>query len=341
MKIRSRSPLRLGLAGGGTDLEDYYVKYTGHVLNSTINQYTYCTIIPTSDRQITFISNDLTNEISVKSCENLAINHKSKLQQAVYNRIVQDYTKKPLSLKLFTFSDAPPGSGLGGSSSLVVAMIKAYSEWLDLSLEKEEIATLAYNIERKDLNLDGGKQDQYAATYGGINFIQFMSNKTFVYPVNLPSSKLNELESSIFLGYSGISRDSNKIISDQNKSLKKNNKSTLEAMHSLKEDADKIYDTLLYGSIHEIASIIRESWVNKQKTSNKITNSLINNIIDFAYSNGALACKVSGAGGGGYILFMCDPINKANLIKALRNVNISIVKFSFTKHGVESWKVMT
>jgi D-glycero-alpha-D-manno-heptose-7-phosphate kinase len=183
MIFRSRAPLRLGLAGGGTDVSPYSDLYGGAVLNATISMYAYATIEPRDDGKIVFNSIDRSKRLEFESKEFLEIDGNLDLLKGVYNRIVKDFAKKPLSFELTTYVDAPPGSGLGSSSTLVVAIIGAFAEWLNLPLGEYDIAHLAYEIERKDLGMAGGKQDQYAATFGGFNFIRYCLMKLKNYKI--------------------------------------------------------------------------------------------------------------------------------------------------------------
>ena len=193
--IRSQTPLRLGLAGGGTDINLYCDTYTGYVLNATISLFVHCTLIEREDGKIIFDSPDTDGYCEYESTLSLENDGKLDIFKAVYNRIVKDYVKKPLSFSLHTYSDVPSGSGLGGSSTLVVGMLKAYAEWLNLPLGEYEIAKLAYEIEREDLGIVGGAQDQYAATFGGFNFMEFYADKrVIVNPLRIRNYIVSELE---------------------------------------------------------------------------------------------------------------------------------------------------
>ena len=217
MLIRTKAPLRLGLAGGGTDVSPYCDEYGGMILNATIDMHTFCTLEPRDDGQIIFEAKDLDHYFKTEACGQIEIDGSMDLHKGVYNRIVKDFNHgKPLALKMTTFSDAPPGSGLGTSSTIVVAMVYAYMEWLKLPLGDYDVAHLAYEIERIDLGLHGGKQDQYASTFGGFNFIEFWKNdRVIVNPLRIKNRIIDELELSMVLYYSGVSRESAKIINEQ------------------------------------------------------------------------------------------------------------------------------
>ncbi len=215
-------------------------------------------------------------------------------------RIVKQFNNnKPLSFKMITFSDAPAGSGLGSSSTLVVAILKAFEEWLNLPLGKYDLAHLAYEIERVDVGLSGGKQDQYAATFGGFNFIEFYAgDRVIVNPLRIKNRIINELENSIILYYTGISRESAKIIDEQSKNVKEKNLISLQAMHELKANALIIKEALLKGDIKKFANYLGKSWEVKKRIATIISNKYLDMVCVIAIEAGAYAAKVSGAGGG-------------------------------------------
>lgn len=350
MKIRSRAPLRIGLAGGGTDLESYSSQFGGVVLNSTIGMYAYCTIIPTDDNMIKIYSYDNKNNLETESVPYLPIeSDKLILHKGVYNRIVKEYNNgKPLSFIMSTSNDAPIGSGLGTSSTMVVAILEAFNAWLNLGLTDYQKAELAYEIERKDLALAGGKQDQYAAVFGGYNLMEFKKDgQTIVNSLRLDKNRINELECSLLLYYSGQSRKSadvqlvltNNIISNQIENTQKKDSSTIDAMKSLKENAYLMKDYILTGRLDNFAQCLRDGWEAKKKTSSIVSNKNLEETINYAMGNGAEAVKVSGAGGGGFLMLYCDPINRQKLINAMEKLPGKVYPVKFSKSGAESWKI--
>ena len=222
MIIRSKAPLRLGLAGGGSDVSPYCDIYGGCVLNATIDLYAYCTLRPTCNNgQILIYSIDRNEKYETTSKKKLVIDGTLDLHKGVYNRLIEDFDLESLAFELYTYSDAPAGSGLGSSSTVVVAILQAFVDWLNLPLGEYDIAQLAYNIERKDIGLSGGKQDQYAATFGGFNFMEFYDNdRVIVNPLKIKEKNIYELEASMLLFNSGVSRSSSVIIDDQKNILK-------------------------------------------------------------------------------------------------------------------------
>jgi D-glycero-alpha-D-manno-heptose-7-phosphate kinase len=340
MIIRSKAPLRLGLAGGGSDLSPYSNLYGGHILNATINLYAYCTIVDRKDNRIEFIASDIAKkEIHDKSIR-IETNGELDLHKGVYNRIISDFELEPLSFSMTTYSDAPPGSGLGSSSTMIVAMVKAFTEWLNLPLGEYEIAHLAYKIERKDLKLSGGKQDQYAATFGGFNFMEFHDNeRVIINPLRIKRWIVDEMELSIILYYTGASRSSATIIDEQVRNTSSGQQTAIDAMHSIKKSSTDMKEALLKGDIDTFASILGQSWENKKRMANSITNPQINNIFDVALNAGAKTGKVSGAGGGGYIIFVVNPVKRMDVIKALKKLNGVVTNFQFSEGGCHSWKI--
>jgi len=340
MIFRSCSPLRLGLAGGGTDVSPYSDIYGGAVLNATISMYAYATIEPRNDGKIILNAIDRKERIELESVENLKLNGKLDLLKGVYNRIVKDFTKGPLSFELYTYVDAPPGSGLGSSSTLVVAIIGAFAEWLQLPLGEYDIAHLAYEIERKDLGMAGGKQDQYAATFGGFNFMEFYDNdKVIVNPLRIKPEVINELQFNLLLYYTGTSRLSSKINESQVKNVKRKKEKSIEAMHKLKEQAILMKEAILKGKLDEIGEILDLGWQYKKQMAEGITNPVIDEIYETAKKAGATGGKISGAGGGGFMMFYCPKNTRYKVMEALQKFGGEFRKFQFTKHGLETWRV--
>lgn len=339
MIIRSKAPLRLGFAGGGTDVSPYCDDYGGYILNATIDMYAYCTIEATDTGTVCFRAEDRNERAEFSSIPRLDLNGTLDLHKGVYNRIVEDYNGgRPLSFVMTTYSDAPAGSGLGSSSTVVVAMVAAFVEWLNLPLGEYDMASLAYRIERLDLGLAGGRQDQYAATFGGFNFMEFYrDDRVVVNPLRIKDATVNEIESSLVLYYSGASRESAAIIGEQIDNARAGSKAAVSAMHRVKSNALAMKENLLRGNIAEFARCLTASWESKKGMASSISNAAIEEVLAFAKNNGATAGKVSGAGGGGYIMFMADPANRLALARALSGLGGKVVSVHFERSGVQSW----
>jgi GHMP kinase, N-terminal domain protein len=340
MIIRSKAPLRLGLAGGGSDVSPYSDTYGGLVLNATINLYAYCTIEETDDDRIIINSYDNDFKGSYPSTKELKIDGRASLVKGVYNRVIRNFKLNPLSFKITTYNDAPVGSGLGTSSTMVVCILKAFVEWLSLPLGDYEISRLAYEIERLDLQLSGGKQDQYAAAFGGFNYMEFLSNDlVIVNPLKVKRWIVDELEASTILYYTGASRSSAKIIDEQKKNTASQREDIIQSMHKIKQGANDMKQALLKGEISTMAQLLKTAWENKKKQSVYITSPIIDEAMSVAQTAGAMAGKVSGAGGGGFIMFIVSPIEKKMVEKALSKLRGFVVPFSFTDGGAHGWRI--
>lgn len=337
---RSRAPLRLGLAGGGTDLSPYSDLYGGVILNVTIDRYAFASLALGNDGQVLLRANDLNIEES-HSIGRLSTDSGLRLHRAVYNRIVQQFfPNTPPALTLATSIEAPAGSGLGSSSALVVAMVEVFREAFNLPLGQYDVAHLAFEIERIDLGLDGGKQDQYAAAFGGMNFIEFLSgDRVIVNPLRVKRAILCELESSIVVCFSGQSRASDVIIRDQIVAATQNSGKALGGLHALKQDAIEMKQALLAGDIRSMAEILDRSWASKKSTAESVSNPVIEKLYSVGRASGARGGKVSGAGGGGFMMFIADPDSKPSLIRALAAAGGTPDKIVFTHTGVESWMI--
>ncbi|MGT2505973.1 GHMP family kinase ATP-binding protein [Cupriavidus basilensis] len=320
--VRARAPLRLGLAGGGTDVSPYSDDFGGLVLNVTIDKFAYATIAPRDDDQVELIAADSKRSWVGPCTPVLQRVDGLDLHVGVYNRIVKDFNQgQPLPISITTHSEAPPGSGLGSSSTMVVALVHAFCELLSLPLGEYEIAHLAYEIERMDLDMAGGKQDQYAAAFGGLNFMEFYGDRVIVNPLRIKANIKAELESSLVLFYTGVSRESAKIIAQQTAHVKSGEQKSLNALHAVKEEAIRMKEAILKGDFDGFADSMRTGWESKKKMADSITNASIDEVYDAAIAAGALAGKVSGAGGGGFMMFFVDPARRPDVMRTLAGFN--------------------
>lgn len=340
MIIRSKAPLRLGLAGGGTDVSPFSDIYGGCILNTTISLFAYCDIIPRNDNRIVMITEDRGERFESESMKELPLDGNLDILKAIYNRVVKDFDLPPLSFELHTFVDAPAGSGLGTSSTLVVAVLGAFVQWLRLPLAEYDIAALAYSIERIDLRLAGGKQDQYAATFGGFNFMEFYAeNKVIVNPLRIKESIMNELSRNLVLFYTSTSRSSADIIERQQKNVVANNTQSIEAMQQLKKQAVLMKEALLRNELDKIGDILNLGWEYKRQMAKGISTDLFEDVYKAALNAGARGGKISGAGGGGYIFFYCPDCVRYKVIEALSNFGGKVRRFEFTKQGLQTWQI--
>ena len=340
MIYRSKAPLRIGLAGGGTDVSPYCDLYGGAILNATLSLYAHATIEPLEEKKIIVEAIDRNEREEYAWNLELPINGKLDLLKGVYNRVVKDYGMKGSGFHLSTYVDAPAGSGLGTSSTLVVAVIGAFTEMMRLPLGEYDMAHYAYEIERKDLGLAGGRQDQYAATFGGVNFMEFYGDdKVIVNPLRVKEQHLFELENNLLLYYTSTSRESAKIISLQSRNVTDKKESSIGAMHDLKQQAQMMKEALLRGRLNEIGEILDFGFQKKKEMAEGISNTLMEDIYDAAKKAGATGGKISGAGGGGFMISYCPANTKFKVIKALEGFGGSHRNYQFVEHGLKTWSV--
>jgi D-glycero-alpha-D-manno-heptose-7-phosphate kinase len=338
MIVRSKAPLRIGLAGGGTDVSPYSDLFGGAILNASINLYAYASIEPLATNTIEFVIDGQNQQVVFDTAKELPITEGFELFIGVYNRIIKQFNLSPLSFRLTSYIEAPQGSGLGTSSTIVVSILGAFTEWLQLPLGKYDIARLAYEIERVDLKMSGGKQDQYAATFGGINFMEFLANdKVIVNPLQLKQNSWQELECTLLLFYTATQRLSATIIEEQVKNVNEKNEKSIDAMHHLKAQAIQMKEALLKGDIKGVGTILHNGWEHKKQMAKSISNPLIDSIYQTALANGATGGKISGAGGGGFMFFLCPNVSKIKVAKALEQFSGHIQPFQFTNEGLVTW----
>src|SRR5882672_4764740 len=335
MIYRSKAPLRIGLAGGGTDVSPYSDLYGGAILNATVSLYAYANIEITDGEEVHFESIDYKTKQIIRKGSPVEFNGVLDLHKGVYDRIRKQYPGMPAGFKLSTFVDAPAGSGLGTSSTLVVAIVGAFTEMLKLPLGEYDIAHLAYEIERNDLKMAGGKQDQYAATFGGVNYMEFFGEeKVIVNPLRVKQQYLFELENNLLLYYTATSRESAKIIEKQSRNVINKQDKSIEAMHQLKQQSQMMKEALLKGRLNEIGEILDFGFRQKRQMAEGISNPLMEEIYEAAKKAGATGGKISGAGGGGFMTFYCPGNTKYPVIKNLEKFGGRHRRYQFVEHGL-------
>ncbi|MBA3827887.1 MAG: dehydrogenase [Taibaiella sp.] len=340
MIYRSKAPLRIGLAGGGTDVSPYCDLFGGAILNATISLYAYASIEPMPQEVIIIEAIDRTDKATYPLSSTLPIDGHLALAKGVYNRIVSQYGPVPSGFKLTSYVDAPAGSGLGTSSTLVVALIGAFAEWLKLPLGEYDIAHMAFEVERIELAMAGGKQDQYAATFGGVNFMEFYKDDTvIVNPLRIKKQYLYELENNLLLYFTATSRLSSTIIEAQSKNVTDNNTVSIEAMHQLKEQSRMMKEALLKGKLNDIGPILDFGFKHKKRMAAGISNDLMDELYDTALKAGATGGKITGAGGGGYMMFYCPGNSNYYVRQALARYGGTFNNYQFTDRGLATWSV--
>jgi D-glycero-alpha-D-manno-heptose-7-phosphate kinase len=339
--FRARAPLRLGLAGGGTDVSPYCDTFGGYVLNATIDRYAYAVIKTLDEPSVRFIATDLQAEETIPADGVIEISGRLALHKAVYSYMVRHFNGgRHLPVELSTFCDAPSGSGLGSSSTLVVVMIRAFVELLNIPLDDYSVANLAHRIERVECGLQGGRQDQYSASFGGFNFMEFYAeDRTVVNPLRIKNWVICELEASLVLFFTGVSRESAHIIADQSGNVKSGSADAIEAMHGLKREALLMKECLLRGDFPGLVESIRLGWLNKKRSAKTVSNPAIDATYDAAIEAGALAGKVSGAGGGGFMWFFVPSERRMSVIRTLTGLGGHVSNCHFTKNGAQAWRL--
>ena len=335
----------MALAGGGTDLEPYWKEYGGVVLNATIDQYAYCKIEPyeccRKETHWVFKSIDLGIEerrdfYSSDFMEYAYTQGSLKLLINTYQYLTYKLKREPV--KITTYVEAPPGSGLGSSSALVVALVAAITEYYGLPMGEYDIAEDAVEIERKICDLPGGKQDQFAAAFGGFNFIEFLQDgRAIVNPLRLNYKTQNMMELNTVLYYVGKPRKDSRVIENTSEGLK-NSETVLNATHKIKEACINYKRSLLTGDFDRISELMETYWRNKLETNPHVASPEILDSYNFALQNGATAAKISGAGGGGHMVLFTEFEKRHQLISALEGREGRVVPFKFVKHGVDVWR---
>ena len=330
--FRARAPLRLSFCGGGTDVSPYPEEHGGLVLSASINHYAYGSLRPRRDSRVTLASLDYDVVAKYDHPRRMRFDGNLDLIKAVVRSF-----KVRRGADLWVHSDAPPGSGLGSSSTLVVALIGVMSEWLRQPLSSYEVAELAYRIERVDMRLAGGRQDQYAAAFGGFNFIEFHRDSTLVNALRVRPEVITELEYRLLLCYMGQTRQSAQIIERQVESYREGKSTTVEALHRLKAETLEMKRALLTGDIDAMGELLHQAWENKKQLDHAISNSHVDRLYQLARQQGAIGGKMPGAGGGGYFLFLTRFDRKHRVAAALERQGGQVVPFNFENRGLTTW----
>ncbi len=335
MIIRSKVPLRISFGGGGTDVSPYKDEKGGVVLSATIDKYAYGSLRTNEERKLTVHSLDYDIVAKYQLDDEITYDGELDLVKAVWKNMCQSSQQ---GCDFFIHSDAPPGSGLGSSSTMVVALIGLVMHWQKLPLTNYEIAELAYQIERVELAIKGGMQDQYAATFGGFNFIEFGADKVIVNPLRIDRNTINELEYHLLLCYTGRTRLSANIIDTQVSNYQKRDDDVMEAMEKIKESAIQLKNALLQNRLNDFGALLHEAWVQKKRMAKQITNPHIDELYEVARKHGALGGKILGAGGGGYLLLYCEFDKKHIVAREVEKLGGQVVGFTFETRGLQTWR---
>lgn len=339
--VRARAPLRLGFAGGGTDVSPYADLFGGAVMNATISHHVYATIEWLHDKHAVFESHDLQLRACYPAGGELPMDGTLDLAKAVYNRVCRDFLGgRGLPLRIATQSEAPAGTGLGSSSTLVVAILQGLAELLGLPLSEYDLAHLAFVIERQDMALQGGRQDQYAAVFGGFNFMEFRGkDEVIVNPLRIKASVINELQAQTVLCFVGVSRESATIIQEQARNVSAGAAKPIEAMHRVKAAAMEMKEALLRGDLDALAATLSSGWASKRETAAGISTSRIECAMELALRSGARAGKVSGAGGGGVIMLLAPVERRHQLMATLAAAGYRVETCHYSAEGATAWRI--
>ena len=334
--IRTKAPLRISFAGGGTDVPPYPEREGGCVLNATIDHYAWGSLRPRDDGRIRIESLDLGVSLDCSVDKELEFDGQLDLVKATFVRL---QAQNSSGFAVFLHSDAPPGSGLGSSSALIVGLVGLVKEFKSLPLTEYEVTQLAYLIERQDLRIQGGHQDQYASSFGGFNFIEFCGDRVIVNPLRIHQDTVNELEHNLLLCYTGTTRRSDRIIEDQTKRFEEKQEGTLRALREQKQLATDMKNALLSRRLDDFGDLLHSAWESKKKLSPRISNNWIDEMYETARQSGALGGKITGAGGGGYMLLYCQFEKKHKVAEALKQLGASPAEFAFESRGLQTWRI--
>jgi D-glycero-alpha-D-manno-heptose-7-phosphate kinase len=336
MLIRAKAPLRISLAGGGTDVPPFPEREGGCVLSATINKYAYGTLRPIKGNQIRIESVDFGLAVHYAGRDQLVYDGKLDLVKAAIRKLQEENST---GFELFLRTDVPPGSGLGSSSSLMVIVVGLLKELRNLPLTDYEVAHLAYVLERKEVGIEGGLQDQYAATFGGCNFIEFQDDQVIVNPLRLSQDVVNELEHNLLLCYTGRTHVSAGIIKDQVARYERGEEANVEGLRRQKALAVEMKNLLLRRKLREFGERLGEAWEFKKKMSPRISNAQIDELYAEARQAGAIGGKLSGAGGGGFMIFYCEFEKKHRVASVLAKMGCQVSDFTFDFHGLQTWRL--
>jgi D-glycero-alpha-D-manno-heptose-7-phosphate kinase len=336
MLIRAKAPLRISFAGGGTDVPPFPAQEGGLVLNATINRYAYGTVRPRSDDNIQIDSHDYGLSTQFAASEWPVFDGKLDLAKAAIRRLAGGESR---GFDLLLHSNAPPGSGLGSSSAMMVTLIGALAEFRSLPLTDYELAELAHSIEREELGIKGGRQDQYAATFGGFNFIELSGDRVVVNPLRVAPDAMLELEHNLLLCYTGTTRKSDHIIEDQTARFEERDADALAGLRAQKELAVEMKNALLQRRLRDFGELLHTAWEAKKRMSTRISNARIDELYEEARKTGAIGGKVTGAGGGGYVLLYCRYDRKHAVAERMIELGATVDEFAFEASGLRTWRV--
>ena len=324
----ARAPVRISLAGGGTDLPAYYEPYGGVVLNTTINKYFYVFLNISSETGLQITSSDYRTFYRHEIQEPLIWDGDLRVPRAILSHFGVKH-----GLNMFLASEIPPGTGLGSSSTVTVAIIKAVSTALKQNLDQKQLAELACFMELEKLGAPIGKQDQYAAAFGGLNWIEFGQDGVQVEPLDLSREIRDRLEYNLLLFFTGSFRSASDILEEQTESSQKQDERVMEALHKVKKMAYQVRDCIRQGDLGTFGELLHQNWVQKKRFAKGVSNPKIDKVYKLARKNGALGGKITGAGGGGFLMLYCEPAHQQAVTLALEREGLNRMDYHFDRQG--------
>ena len=334
--VRARAPLRVSFAGGGTDVPPFPEDEGGLILSATIARYAHATLQPRDDRQISLESLDFGLSVDFGMDEPMLFDGRLDLVKSAIARFLD---RENTGFDLYLHSSAPPGSGLGSSSAMIVALVGLLQNHYRMTMTDYEIAHVAHVLEREDLGISGGLQDHYAATFGGFNYLELSGDHVVVNPLRIGPDTISELEHNLLLCYTGRTRLSDHIIDDQTERYRRGDDEAVDGLRMQKRLAQEMKDALLRNRLSEFGELLGEAWQQKRRMSPRIATPFIDEAYQLARDHGALGGKVTGAGGGGYMLFYCPYNRRHHVAEALMKHGLTVTEISFELTGLRSWRV--
>ena len=337
---RSKVPFRISFGGGGSDMPSYTKNHTGAVINTTIRLFTHTSLELRDDTKVTFYWENKDEFEEHDFSDELDCSYGLKLFKATHNHICKLYSIEPIGYNIVSNQDVPTGSGLGTSSTLIVSLIGVYMELFNLPLGEYDIAEMAIQIERIELKENGGKQDQYAAAFGGFNYMEFKGDDVIVNPLRIKDSVQDEMENNIVLYFTNFTRNSSDVLTEQVQKMKDKNKTSTLSLHALVEQAKLMKDCLIKGTIDDLGEILDYGFQQKKMLAKGISTPEIELLYKTALEAGATGGKISGAGGGGFMFFYCPNNTKYDVIKALDKLKMGYHQpFTWNKLGIRTWQI--
>lgn len=328
MLLIARAPVRISFGGGGTDLPAYYMQFGGAVLNTAINRYIYTIVSQGASSALQIISSDF--RVFYRHDDNSVMDSEGELGLA--KAILREFGGYD-GLDIFLSSQVPPGTGLGSSGAVAVCMVTALAAWQGRTMTGPEIAEVACDIGINRMGLSSGKQDEYGSAVGGLKYIEFTRDTTTVSPVALPPQTLETFQRRIMLFFTGKSRDSGTILKKQSAASKEQDPATLERMHRIKALGRDMLDAIQREDLDAFGDLLHQSWVQKRGVAHDISNDVIDQAYDAARQNGAIGGKITGAGGGGFLMLYCHEDAQPAVTRALHALNLRRMDFNFDFDG--------